>query len=116
MRQDSLGVENAPDRSTRGKQEGQLPRTFGSQERRHRAAAVCARTSTSMRFSEAGTDAFVSWNAAQLYSPVEVPMSDAPVRLVALRRRSLRPVPIRDDRTPAEHLPAVRAGPHGDSC
>ena len=68
MREDSLGVESASPwlSDAERKQELQLPRTFGSRAGRHRAAAVRQEKSTSMRLSDAGTDALVSWNAALL--------------------------------------------------
>jgi len=67
-------------------------------------------TSTSMHFSEAGTDAFVSWNAAQVYLIFERAVSNAPIRLVALRRRFPRSVLCRTAARQWSTFPAAKRG------
>jgi len=114
MRQDSLGVESVSQMVRHeGKQEGQLPRTFGSRAGRHRAAAVRQEQSTSMRLSDAGTDALVSWNAALLDSDLCGPVERRTSSDATCSGADPCGLPmIGSGRTPTEHLPAAPIGPH----
>jgi len=76
MRQDSLGVESVSQMVRHeGKQEGQLPRTFGSRAGRHRAAAVCQERARVCVFPKLGP--MLSSPGTPLCSTVHVEISRA---------------------------------------